>query len=135
MLHDDNRLKLEIPARPDWVVVARLAVAAGVNRLALSSEQLDDVKLLTAEACALCVHQAGPGETLTIVCELGTDRIVLSVRIERTLEKRDDQPQSEPDTDALETSEFIIRSIVDEADISYDPISGPSCKITKFLVG
>jgi anti-anti-sigma factor len=50
-------VELRIPSKPEWVAVARLAVAAIANRLPFSVEEIEDLKLAIAEACTICIQQ------------------------------------------------------------------------------
>ncbi len=51
-------VELRIPREPEWVAVARLAVAGVANRLRFSVEDIEDIKLAIAEACTTCIQDA-----------------------------------------------------------------------------
>ena len=43
-------VELQIPSKPEWVAVARLAISGIANRLPFSVEDIDDLKLATGPA-------------------------------------------------------------------------------------
>ena len=47
-------VELQIPARAEWVAVARLAVAAVASRQRFSVDEIEDIKLAVAESCTNC---------------------------------------------------------------------------------
>jgi len=73
-----DRLLLRIPARAEWVFVARLSVAAIATRLDLSVEDIEDLKLAVAEACAACLREGDDAE-IEIVCELRDETLEITV--------------------------------------------------------
>lgn len=75
-----DTVEVRIPAKAEWVAVARLAVSAVASRLDFSVEDIEDLKLAIAEACTICIRRAGDGDRIEIICDAGGDRINLSVR-------------------------------------------------------
>jgi serine/threonine-protein kinase RsbW len=76
-------IRLTIPAKPDYVVLARLALA-GIARLEptrLSAEAIADLKLALTDACATAVeHAAAAGrDSVQVVYEVHEDRVVIEV--------------------------------------------------------
>jgi serine/threonine-protein kinase RsbW len=50
-------IELEIPARPDYVALARLVVASlAANRRSLADDRIDDLKLALSEACTNAIE-------------------------------------------------------------------------------
>jgi serine/threonine-protein kinase RsbW len=66
---------LQIPARAEFVSVARLVVSSVVDdRYELTNDRLDNLKLAVSEACALAIQYHGESETaIGIVCESQRD--------------------------------------------------------------
>ncbi len=62
-------MDLTIPAGPDWIVVARLAVAAVAARLGSTLDEVEDVKIAVAEACITCIGSDSPPASIRITCE------------------------------------------------------------------
>ena len=75
-----DTVEVRIPAKAEWVAVARLAVSAVASRLDFSVEDIEDLKLAIAEACTICIRRAGEGDRIEIVCDASGDRLNLSVR-------------------------------------------------------
>jgi serine/threonine-protein kinase RsbW len=74
-------VRLTIPAKPEYITLARLALS-GLSRLrALSDETLGDLKLAVTEACSNSVrHGYGDGDgVVEVLYELKPDRFVVEV--------------------------------------------------------
>jgi serine/threonine-protein kinase RsbW len=61
-----ERIRLEIPARPDFVHVVRLVLAGVAAAGDFSYEGLDDLRLAADEACAQLLQFGPPASTLSI---------------------------------------------------------------------
>jgi len=74
-------IELTLPARVEYISVARLTVSGIANRMGLSFDEIEDLKLAVGEACTNAVQHAYGGEngTLSITCEVYPDRIVIQV--------------------------------------------------------
>jgi len=71
---------VRIPARAEWVAVARLAASAVASRLDFSVEDIEDVKLAIAEACTICIRRGVAGDHIEIVTESRPDQLRALVR-------------------------------------------------------
>jgi len=71
---------LRIPAKAEWVAVARLAVAAVAGRCDFSLEDIEDIRLAIAEACTSVIRDARPWEHVEIRCETEPNELVVTVR-------------------------------------------------------
>jgi serine/threonine-protein kinase RsbW len=107
-------LRLEIPAQPAYVGVARSVVAAVAGTVArLDEDRLDDLRLAVSEACTAAVeaHKEGvAADTVTIVCvETETD-------VEVTIEDEGGgfDPEGQEEGYGLQ----LIQALVDE--VSFD---------------
>jgi serine/threonine-protein kinase RsbW len=54
-------VRLSFPARPDYLLLARLALAGIARNVVISDELLADLKLAVTEACGNSVRHAYPG--------------------------------------------------------------------------
>jgi serine/threonine-protein kinase RsbW len=72
-------VELRIPARAEWVALARLAAATVANRLRFSIEEIEDVKLAVAEACTAVIQHEGRGEFIQLTCEALADSLRIRV--------------------------------------------------------
>ncbi len=121
-------IELEIPARAEFVALARLVVSAmAASDSALADERIDDLKLAVSEACtnAIEAHDAaGSTERVLVRCTAGQD--VLEVCVEDRghgfdpAVLPDHPPVTDPDRLKFERGLGIplIRALVDEVVIS-----------------
>jgi serine/threonine-protein kinase RsbW len=113
-----REVRLTIPARPEYVLLGRLALSGMTRMRALEEETLNDLKLAVTEACTNSVRHAyaGNGGTVDIVYQLHDDRLVVEVS--------DDGAGFDP-VERLEPGELtegglgiaIIRALVDEFEV------------------
>jgi serine/threonine-protein kinase RsbW len=71
-------VELRIPAKAEWVSIARLAVSAVASRLQFSIEEIEDVKLAVAEALVSTIARGG--SRIDIICESVADGLRIRVR-------------------------------------------------------
>jgi serine/threonine-protein kinase RsbW len=122
-------MTLEIPSRSEWVGIVRLAVAGVASKLAFDDAQIDDLRLAASEACALCVLQSDPDRPLIVEATTEPGKLSLAVRAFRP---QGEQVLTGEQRETLEAAEYVIRSVVDEADIGVDG-EGLYCRLTKSL--
>ncbi len=125
---NDEVVELEIPARPEFVALARLVVSAMASAdPTLSDDQVDDLKIAVSEACtnAIEAHDAiATDERVLLKC--WSDERGLRVTVEDRGPGFDpsslpDHPlPSDPDRLKFERGLGIplIRALVDEVEIS-----------------
>jgi serine/threonine-protein kinase RsbW len=121
-------IELEIPARAEFVALARLVVAAlAASDSTLPDERIDDLKLAVSEACtnAIEAHDAaGSAERVLVRCQAGTDALEVFVEDRGhgfdPSELPDHPPVTDPDRLKFERGLGIplIRALVDEVDFS-----------------
>jgi hypothetical protein len=124
---DSHRVSLSIPAKPDYVVLARLALSAVCRLSPLAPEEVADLKLAITEAAAYIMggerrmsSRAGEdGGLLTFTFDLGDDVLALGVSGEELPTVSDEE---------RELSLALIRATVD----SYDYSNG-SMRLVKHL--
>jgi serine/threonine-protein kinase RsbW len=115
-----ERVVLELPAKSEYLLLARLA-ATGVGRsVAASEETIADLKLAVTEAVANAVRHAYPSDEpgrVTIELLATTDRVQVVVSdTGRGLAGRDVRPRNDaPGEGGMGLS--IIRAIADEVDL------------------
>ena len=121
-------IELEIPARAEFVALARLVVSAlAASDSSLADERIDDLKLAVSEACtnAIEAHEvAGTEERVLLRCRAGDESLEVYV------EDRghgfdpavlpDHPPVTDPDRLKFERGLGIplIRALVDEVEFS-----------------
>jgi hypothetical protein len=103
---DSRDVALTIPARPDYLVLARLALSAVCRLTPLSPEEVADLKLAITEAANDFVdEETGDDDQVDFDFRLHEDRLVL--QLEGSAAKPPPQEQ--------ELSRAIIEATVDES--------------------
>lgn len=106
---DSRDVSLSIPAKPGYLVLARLALSAVCRLTPLEPAEVADLKLAVTEAAAEFVAEAGKDETtVDFQFRLHPDRLVLELR----------GPAGSEPPDEQELSRAIIEATVDRADFS-----------------
>jgi serine/threonine-protein kinase RsbW len=122
----DPVVRLSFPAKADYLLLARLALAGLARRVRLDEEVLADLKLAVTEACGNAVrHAYGDGTgRVDVTYVVGQDRLDLVVEDQGAgltlgLEGVSQVLQVEPDPESFEGGMgiAIIRAIVDELDV------------------
>jgi serine/threonine-protein kinase RsbW len=113
----DCVVELEIPARPEFVGIARMAVGALAGiRPGLAYERIDDLRIVVSEACTSAIEVLGREGSLRLRC----------VDSPKTLEVRIEAPgaafasvfptgEPGPEEDSFRIS--LIRALVDDAEL------------------
>ena len=119
-------IELEIPARAEFVALARLVVSAlAASDSNLADERIDDLKLAVSEACtnAIEAHDAaGSSERVLVRCMAGSDTLEVCVEDRGhgfdPAQLPDHPPVTDPDRLKFERGLGIplIRTLVDEVD-------------------
>jgi len=120
----DAVIELQIPARAEYVGLARLVVSSlASGRRALADERIDDLKLAVSEACtnAIEAHHSVPvDEHVLVRCSEAEDRLEVSIHDRGTGFDPEALPEHPPVTDP-ERLNFerglgipLIRTLVDE---------------------
>jgi len=134
---DPAVVRLEIPARAEWVAVARLAVAAVASRLHFSIDDIEDIKLAIAEACTNAIQHGAADGTIEIVCEATPTDLELTVRdrgrrtpVEALAEERIGE-----DGRTEELGVFLIRALMDRVEYTSDARDGTQLVMIKRVGG
>jgi serine/threonine-protein kinase RsbW len=134
-------VRLSFPAKADYLLLARLALAGVARVVPLEPEVLADLKLAVTEACGNAVRHAyqdreGP---VTVAFVTSPDRIELIVQDEGSGLDVSSLDETPPDLEPRDPAEggmgmAIIRTIVDELEIGDSPGGrGTTVHMTKYL--
>ena len=111
---------LAIPARTEYLILARLALAGIAREVPIDPSTLADLKLAVTEACGNAIRHAHPVGDGVVVIRYAVDGEMIEIRVE------DDGPGMEApeqlDLPDVELSEggmglAIIHALVDEVEI------------------
>lgn len=108
---DGRDVSLTIPARADYLVLARLALSAVCRLTPLSPEEVADLKLAITEAANDYVDESRAGEDegrLSFSFHLGDDRLLMDL----------DGTSGPVAASEQELSRAIIEATVDQADFA-----------------
>ena len=110
-------VELEIPARPEFVGIARMAIGALAGiRPGLAYERIDDLRIVVSEACTSAIEALDDAGILRLRCVDGPKS--LEIRIEApasAFESAFPGEEQEPDADNFRIS--LIRALVDDAEL------------------
>ena len=109
--NESRDVALTIPARPDYLVLARLALAAVCRLTQLSPEEVADLKLAVTEAANEFVDDARPYE------QEGEVHFAFRLRDDRLVLELDGPPAGVADIEQ-ELGRAIIDATVDQCDFS-----------------
>jgi serine/threonine-protein kinase RsbW len=137
----DHIVELEIPARPEFVGIARMAVGALAGiRPGLAYERIDDLRIVVSEACTSAIEMLahGPGAAATdpppglrLRCIDGPK--ALEIRIEAPGSAFESAfPANDPDPAEAEVDSFrisLIRALVDDAELRSSPGGTELCLV------
>jgi serine/threonine-protein kinase RsbW len=116
----EGLVQLTFPAKPDYLLLARLALAGLTRAVPVSEEALADLKLAVTEACGNAVRHAYPEG----VGDVSVSYVMTADTLEMIVEDQGmgldtadiaDEPVSAPLESGMGIS--IIRTIVDQLDI------------------
>jgi anti-sigma regulatory factor (Ser/Thr protein kinase) len=122
-------VELEIPARPEFVGIARMAVGALAGiRPGLAYERIDDLRIVVSEACTTAIESLDHEGSLSLRCIDGPK--ALEVRIEapgKAFEGAFPSTDPSPDVDNFRIS--LIRALVDDAELRTSPRGTELCLV------
>ncbi|HUP87247.1 MAG TPA: ATP-binding protein [Acidimicrobiales bacterium] len=132
-----SAIELEIPARPEYVALARLVVSSlASTRRDLADDRVDDLKVAVSEACTNAIeahHSAETHDSVVVRCTEFDDRLQIEIEDRGEGFDPDSLPEHPPVTDP-ERLNFerglgipLIRTLVDEVEIDS---SGDGTKVS-----
>ena len=105
---DSRDVSLTIPAKPGYLVLARLALSAVCRLTPLEPAEVADLKLAVTEAASDFVEAGGDDDRVAFEFRLHPNRIAIELS---------GPPETAP-PDEQELSRAIIEATVDQADFS-----------------
>jgi len=129
---------LEIPAKAEYVVLGRLALAGLVRERPFSADAVADLKLALTEACSNSIRHAydHANGQVRLSIEASADRVVMTVRDEGGGFHEDDVDCPECAAVGVALSESgmgisIIRAVVDDFRLDHPTAGGTVLTLTK----
>jgi serine/threonine-protein kinase RsbW len=66
-------IRLQFPARPEYILAVRLAVSAVAERVGFDIEDIEDLKVASAEACTLLLSAGADTIDISLVVQSGLE--------------------------------------------------------------
>src|SRR5690554_6743504 len=98
-------ITLKLPAKPEYVMVARLTSAAIASRFDFDVDQIEDIKMSVAEALILIIKQAASPKELSVQFRFEHENMHIDIIGEGDWEQN---PISPHDTDQTQLSRYIL---------------------------
>jgi serine/threonine-protein kinase RsbW len=117
-------VELRIPARAEWVAVARLAAAAVGSRMRFSVDEIDDLKLAIAEACTNIIQRSEAIENIDLRWEAGRTELRITVSGDGRAPKLESVKDADEDTKVGGLGVFLIRALMDTVEYEIDQQRG-----------
>jgi serine/threonine-protein kinase RsbW len=131
-----DRLKMNIPGKPEYVGTIRIAIAHAVSRLGYDIEAIDDIKVAVSEACTNIICHAHKNREFTYDVELEIEETKITIIIKDSGMGfgLDDYVEPVPgESKGSGLGIFIIKALMDEVDIQSELGAGTDIKMTKYL--
>ena len=122
-----DSITLSIPAKPDYLVTARLTASSVASRMGFDLNDIEDIKTAVAE-CLLIVMAAQKSKE--IVMTLINDDGSLVIEVEGVAGKA---PESEYEKGDGSLSRYLIEALADEAQFDEDEPSAGKIRFVKNL--
>jgi len=134
-----EQVALEIPARPEYVVLGRLALSGLLREHGFSADAVADLKLALTEACSNSIrhaYEAQPGQ-VALGFHVTDDRITMVIR-DNGAGFHEYDPDC-PDCASVGATGLaesgmgisIIRAVVDDFSLDHPPGGGTTLTLTK----
>lgn len=131
-------VNLTIPAKPDYVGIARLAVSGIANRMGFSYDDIEDLKLAVAEACTNAVDHAYSGAEgeIGVNCNIFSNRLEIEVKDQgNSFDPIEVESRTGPISfDSLRERGlglYLMKTLMDHVDIKGD--NGVIVTMTKYI--
>ncbi|NLC42817.1 MAG: histidine kinase [Clostridiales bacterium] len=104
-----DEISIKLPAKPEYMSVARLTTASIANRIGFTVDDIEDLKLAISEASNYLINQFSGNSHLAIDYQINTDSSILA---KVKLIGSSCVTEKKPDNNEL--SLFIIESVSDQ---------------------
>lgn len=133
MINQKDIIKMTLPCKPDYVMVARMAISAIANKMDFDIEEIDDIKVAVGEACNNAIIH-GCGEKDTYDLEAVLDNECLEIKVTDHGEGFDVESCETPDLENPKVGGlgiFIIKTLMDEVDVTSNSGKGTTVTMKK----
>ena len=100
----DDVIRMSIPAKPDYILAVRLAVSAVAERMGFDIDDIEDLKVASAEGCIMLLSYRP--ESVEIDMTVKEDGLEMDISAEAP-KGREENPEED-------LSQYLLEALVDE---------------------
>ncbi len=119
----DGEVRLEVPASPEFLRVARMMAAGVASRLGFTLEEVDDLRIAIDELCFSLVGRNGRPGTISLRYVMDADGLVVE-GAGHFVDRANEEPRLSP------LSLQILKAVTDECQVDAGE-DGPTFRLLK----
>ncbi|MDD5017194.1 MAG: hypothetical protein PHO15_03730 [Eubacteriales bacterium] len=104
-------IKLAFPAKPDYILAIRLAVSAIAERIGFDVDDIEDLKVASAEACVLLLSSVPETLDISIVAGDGIKMDIIAAGQTKGSKQEDE---------TSDLSRYLLEALVDKCEFVYE---------------
>jgi len=106
-----DKVSLSVPAKPDYIIAVRLIVSAVAQRAQFALDDIEDMKIASAEACTLLLAENPEVIEVAITIDEGIHVCLTGVAPTGKKEQADE---------VSELSQYLLEALVDKCDLIHE---------------
>ena len=118
-----NPVEIQIPPRPEYVGVLRLALGSLARTAGMDEESIDDLRIAISEACTTAVvaqEESGAEEPVTLTWYGGEDQVAVEIAGPGRSRVDPDDVDTQGFSTRLAMSDALLKSLVDAYEVSVE---------------
>ena len=121
-------VQIEIPPRPEYVGVVRLALASLARKVGFDEERVDELRIAVSEACTSAVMaaaEAGSEKVIRVCWEERDDRVMIEIHgeLEAPAGPAGDTPITLQLSSRIVMAEALLRTLADHYESNPDRLT------------
>lgn len=132
----NETVKINIPSKPEYVVVARLTASALANQCGFDFEEIEDIKVAVGEACNnVVLHSGNKTDNYDVVFTVSENEFkaqIIDGGSGFNIKEYHEPNLAEPSVGGLGI--FIMRSLMDQVHLTSGPEEGTAITLIKNIV-
>jgi hypothetical protein len=125
-----NEVRLTVPAKPEFLRLARVTAAGLASRLGFSFDEVEDLRLAIDELCYGITGAEGREGTVAVRYLLGDDQLIVEGQAQVPVTAGSAPAQAGQVSELSDLSEVILGALVDEHEF-VDDADGPRFRLLK----
>lgn len=130
-----DSVEIQIPPRPEYVGVLRLALGSLARTAGMDEESIDDLRIAISEACTTAVvaqEESGAEDPVTLTWQGGETEVVVEIAGPGRTRVDPDDVDTQGFATRLAMSDALLTSLVDDYEVSDE---GARVRLTMSLEG